>query len=535
MYVDACVCGGRPDAFAKSVQLAAIQVTPQIPEPAPSGAAVQSPPVGSSLGKSGPGNRHVGGKTNVFPDLLDGLLGPKTLAVKAVQSAKNPDAAANCGVKLKGKDNPPKDLDGRKKEEEPRLSILTPQQLSPVVLKPVLPLRFGLPACDTEKIAAGDAPANGAPEEHPGGAEVAVSSLGIAGKAALASGAAASPDVAFALRLTEAGVKTDAARREPQDPQAPELSSGEKPVALNVEMPAGPETGNAARFEPVQSPSVESLPERDPSAGQVTAPKVAEPASRPLDAATARPRSVNAAARGPQVAGERSTAHANVPSVTKTAQNSGQAPDQQNSEPAFKDFLAKRNMQARDQGASLPEVRHAAFDSQSGDRETATLQVDRSATEKPQANGVQPEASLNPGARPQPIKQISLKLGADAGKVDVQLTERAGRVQVAVRTPDHELAKSLQTDLGELVGRLENRGFKTETWVPAAGGRHVAAAWAEQSNSAGNQDHTSHGGSSAWQQQERQGQNGSNARQQPRWTAQMEETLNTDQPETEEK
>ena len=96
-------------------------------------------------------------------------------------------------------------------------------------------------------------------------------------------------------------------------------------------------------------------------------------------------------------------------------------------------------------------------------------------------------------------------------------------MQVAVRTEDPQLARSLQSDLGDLVSRLENKGFKTESWIPAAV-QHAAAPAAAASASAG-QGQSEHSGSGAGQQQQRQGQNQSNQRQQPRWMAQLEETM----------
>jgi hypothetical protein len=45
--------------------------------------------------------------------------------------------------------------------------------------------------------------------------------------------------------------------------------------------------------------------------------------------------------------------------------------------------------------------------------------------------------------------------------VDVQLTDRAGQIHVAVRTPDPELEMSLRRDLDTLVDSLERSGFRT--------------------------------------------------------------------------
>lgn len=127
----------------------------------------------------------------------------------------------------------------------------------------------------------------------------------------------------------------------------------------------------------------------------------------------------------------------------------------------------------------------------------------------------------------QPARQISLKLsGPDSARVDVQLSEKGGKVQVAVRTADHELAKSLQGDLGDLVGRLENKGFKTEVWVPGASHPSHIAAPDQSSSGQGNPEHSGFG---AGQEPRGQGRNGSNQRQQARWMAQLEETLSTEE------
>lgn len=158
-----------------------------------------------------------------------------------------------------------------------------------------------------------------------------------------------------------------------------------------------------------------------------------------------------------------------------------------------------------------------------------TLPVD------PQAAGrVSTEIETNPSVRPQPIREISLRL-ADKGSnpVDIQMVERAGHVQVAVRTPDHELTKSLQTNLGELVERLEQKGYKTETWVPGAP-LHTTAALTESASSSGhNQDQPGHSGSWDGGQQQRQGQHESGRRQQARWMTQVQQTLNEEDSDTE--
>ena len=123
--------------------------------------------------------------------------------------------------------------------------------------------------------------------------------------------------------------------------------------------------------------------------------------------------------------------------------------------------------------------------------------------------------------------------GANSTNVDIEVTERAGKVQVAVRTQDRDLAKSLQADLGGLVGRLENKGFRTEAWAPAVSG-HSPLAAPEQSGFANSRGDPRQPGSGTGQQQPRgQGQNGSNHRQQARWMAQVNNTITAEETRTE--
>ena len=103
-----------------------------------------------------------------------------------------------------------------------------------------------------------------------------------------------------------------------------------------------------------------------------------------------------------------------------------------------------------------------------------------------------------------------------------RLTERAGKVQVQVRTQDHELTKSLQGNLGDLVGRLENKGFKAEAWIPSTA-RHVQSAASPTANpGSGNSDSS---GSPAREQQQQQQRHSGNGRQRSRWNAQLNDTL----------
>jgi hypothetical protein len=69
--------------------------------------------------------------------------------------------------------------------------------------------------------------------------------------------------------------------------------------------------------------------------------------------------------------------------------------------------------------------------------------------------------------RSNPVETIALRIvQPDAPSVDLHVTERAGEIHVAVRTPDVGLQTSLRQDLGTLSNSLERAGYHTETFVP---------------------------------------------------------------------
>jgi hypothetical protein len=190
----------------------------------------------------------------------------------------------------------------------------------------------------------------------------------------------------------------------------------------------------------------------------------------------------------------------------------------------------------RELPASQPNTRHAEGSAAGVEAParrqdtpgTPVTRVDRSSSADLQALKVASEPEIKVGIAPPPFRQISLKLSIDdSTRVNLDLLEKAGKVQVTVRTPDHELSKSLQTDLGDLIGRLESKGFKTESWIPST--VHQAATPSQSTNSNGGFDQPQHSGAGQGGGQQRHQQNGSNQRQQARWTAQMEETLSADE------
>ncbi len=66
-----------------------------------------------------------------------------------------------------------------------------------------------------------------------------------------------------------------------------------------------------------------------------------------------------------------------------------------------------------------------------------------------------------------PVQEIALRIAQpEMPSVDLRITERAGEIHVAVRTPDPALETALRADLGTLTSSLERAGYRTETFVP---------------------------------------------------------------------
>jgi hypothetical protein len=83
------------------------------------------------------------------------------------------------------------------------------------------------------------------------------------------------------------------------------------------------------------------------------------------------------------------------------------------------------------------------------------------------------EAKWAPEVQPKsaavPLKDISLQVAQPgAQKVEVRVVQQSGELRVAVRTGDSDLAHGLQQGLSDLVGRLQEDGFRAEAWRPGS-------------------------------------------------------------------
>jgi hypothetical protein len=79
----------------------------------------------------------------------------------------------------------------------------------------------------------------------------------------------------------------------------------------------------------------------------------------------------------------------------------------------------------------------------------------------------EPSAPAAPAQTAAAVKEIAVRIATpQAPAVDVRLVERAGQLQVSVRTSDGGLQTSLRQDLGSLVNSLERSGYRAETFLP---------------------------------------------------------------------
>jgi len=67
-----------------------------------------------------------------------------------------------------------------------------------------------------------------------------------------------------------------------------------------------------------------------------------------------------------------------------------------------------------------------------------------------------------------PVRSMALEFGRQHnGRVSLHLTEKAGKVEVTVRSVDSTLNRALRGELGELLGRMRESGFEAQALGPA--------------------------------------------------------------------
>ena len=137
-----------------------------------------------------------------------------------------------------------------------------------------------------------------------------------------------------------------------------------------------------------------------------------------------------------------------------------------------------------------------------------------------------PAAAENQGKPTEALKDISLQVGPGSNdKVQVRMVEQAGELRIAVHTDDTDLAHGLRQGLPDLVGRLQDNGFRAEAWRPA--GATPALTATPESKNADNNTHNGDSQPQGWSQQSGGGQQNQNQNHfnRPRWVEEMESSL----------
>jgi hypothetical protein len=216
----------------------------------------------------------------------------------------------------------------------------------------------------------------------------------------------------------------------------------------------------AARIQEQQGaePQVQKLAKPAPAEPVVTAVEAQAPETRekPQPKQVVKSDALPAAEPAPE---QDATAVQAIHKETRPSDRENPEPKAFTPAPAKKPEKGPAAPEAQPQAAALvacTPVRECTSEKVSDSAEVQPL-IRTQATEKPA-----------PAARPQPVRDIAMRVSPEAAKpVDIRLSERAGKVEVTVRTQDPELRTALQSDVGHLVERLEGDGFHTKVWTPA--------------------------------------------------------------------
>ena len=130
-----------------------------------------------------------------------------------------------------------------------------------------------------------------------------------------------------------------------------------------------------------------------------------------------------------------------------------------------------------------------------------------------------------------PLKDISLQVAQPGDqKVEVRVVQQSGELRVAVRTGDTDLAHGLQQGLSDLVGRLQETGYRAEAWRPGGSAVQSGPVFESRTSPGGshNGDSQSYSGGSRQQEGERR----QSQPQRPAWVEELDNSIASgDQPQ----
>jgi len=121
------------------------------------------------------------------------------------------------------------------------------------------------------------------------------------------------------------------------------------------------------------------------------------------------------------------------------------------------------------------------------------------------------------------MKELTMRIEAAEGqKVDVRIVQRAGDLQIAVKSADDVTTQGLRHGLADLANRLNETGYHAETWRPGQQATLESSA-SNQSQSDQSQSDGSQSNSSGSQQD--RGQRHNNPSNRPHWIDELESNL----------
>jgi len=250
--------------------------------------------------------------------------------------------------------------------------------------------------------------------------------------------------LAFAARLSDRG---------------PEQVRGELLALLSSPEPASPSLAKA----PPEG-VLEGQPPMEPS--EPASDREAAPAAQPRPVESERPA---AELREPFRQGEAVSGESNPRERTDAAERRPAAPPKPRPQP---ELATRPHPVPRASSVSAHTVAGEVRTPSMAPYRTPEFIATQPGTRTPWSNLA--ELPALPIEHPQgPVQELSVVVSARAGEdrdppqVQVRIVERGGEVKVAVHTPDVELSQALRERLGELVQRLEQTGYRTETWSPA--------------------------------------------------------------------
>jgi hypothetical protein len=267
---------------------------------------------------------------------------------------------------------------------------------------------------------------------------------------------------------------------EQRDTTTQPIASDQPPI-ISAHIPA-PSPGTGIQPKPAAAPSVDRIETPSDMAGSVSA---AQPGQRGIQtdmpSAISEEHVTRPASNTPVILEARITKHESL--TDKTAQQpagdselpqaSASAPVprvQQIEQPGSPDNLP----QDREEGETLTApAKHQQQQNANGTpHPVESISTDRAHTARatvaeqaPQTNRTA-EDPRSATAEKTPLKTVEVRIPDGAGGVTVRMQERAGSVQVSVRSADPNLASKVAEGLPDLTRTLDRQGFRAEMWTP---------------------------------------------------------------------